>query len=212
MHVSLHAILINSSQVTKYTFYTLALTVNEISILGFSRYRATTIQWPNLGNGYLPTSDSATLPLRPLWLRAVTAPSTIARAERNQIQSRPPPEEEDGLCLAATSHTFSALVQKCIADPFALTEIVINILAYGANSPSLQDRAKLVAYHKSMAKEDRDLLDKAMEATADEDETKARRKAWVLGGKFKEENSEAVRLERIVAQGRGDPVPNDYRT
>ncbi len=145
--------------------------------------------------------SSTSSSLRPLYLRAIASPSTITRAERNQIQRRPPPEEEDTLCLSATSHTYAALVQKAIREPSALTETEARVLSWGANLPSRTDIDKTLTEFKAMPKDEYKLMNEARKATSDPDENKAFLNAWQVVNKAREEKRVAARREREAARG-----------
>lgn len=140
-------------------------------------------------------------PLQRLYHKAITSPHTITRAERNQIQGRPTPSEEDTLCLSATSYTFHALVQRAVSEPSTLTETEAYILSYGANQPSRAEIDRKMAGFKAMPKEERELMDKAWEVSADPQETAANMNAWnLLGERRAEKSAAAVRQLREAAR------------
>ena len=61
----------------------------------------------------------------------------VTRAVRNKVHHRPPPEEEDRLCMDEVGLTVPALRAKAVASPHSLTETECAILWRGAdrNSP-----------------------------------------------------------------------------
>ncbi len=145
-------------------------------------------------------SSNGLSPLQGLYHKAIASPHTITRAERNQIQSRPTPSEEDALCLSATSYTFHALVQKAITEPSTLTDTEARILSDGANQPSSADINKTYAGFMAMPKEERDLMDEARRVSADSQETEAKLKAWDVIDKRDTEKRAAARQQREAAR------------
>lgn len=77
------------------------------------------------------TSD-LDLDLEALCRRAIDDPASITRAEHNKIKDRPPPEEEDRLCVAKTGSTLAELVAKALANPDDLTLTEVQIIYHPA--------------------------------------------------------------------------------
>ncbi|EHK22147.1 uncharacterized protein TRIVIDRAFT_149892 [Trichoderma virens Gv29-8] len=63
---------------------------------------------------------------------ATADPTSVTRAERNQIYRLPPPDEEDRLCKEKTGFTMDELKKKAMADPETLTEVETFIIILGA--------------------------------------------------------------------------------
>jgi len=64
--------------------------------------------------------------------RIVANPTTVTRAERNQIYRHPTPEEEDRLCRDKVGLTMPELKGKAIANSDTLTETECDLIVYGA--------------------------------------------------------------------------------
>ena len=65
--------------------------------------------------------DIANPDLEGLYRRAAAEPQSMTRAERNIIFDRPPPDEEDRICIARTGHTLANLLTKASSSPDCLT-------------------------------------------------------------------------------------------
>lgn len=146
-----------------------------------------------------------TSPTQTLYRKAIHSPHTITRAERNQIQGRPPPSEEDALCLSATSHTFDGIVQKAIREPSTLTEIEARILSDGADQPSRTDIKATIAGTQAMQEEDRELMDQALKTSASPLETEAKIKAWEVLDRLRVEKRAVARQQREAARSAPNP-------
>lgn len=68
--------------------------------------------------------------LEELYRRAAADPRSLSRVERNAILGRPPPEEEDWLCVAKTGLTRAGLVAKAFFNPGELTLCEAQILCH----------------------------------------------------------------------------------
>lgn len=65
-------------------------------------------------------------------IAAAADPASVTRAERNQINQLPPPDEEDRLCKEKTGLTMEELKNKVMVDPETLTEVETYIIILGA--------------------------------------------------------------------------------
>lgn len=85
-------------------------------------------------------------PIIALCMKAISDPSSISRAERNLINCRPPPGEEDDLCIAQCGLDMKSLASKAISySSFPLSNsplsgIEATILHSGVDCLTLKDR------------------------------------------------------------------------
>lgn len=90
------------------------------------------------------TNNSGITPeLRALYQKAIATPNAITHAEKNLILERPPPDEEERLCLAKVHLTLPQLQEKAIAHPEQLTPLEAKIIMHGADYDPAQNRAAL---------------------------------------------------------------------
>ncbi|KAJ0159568.1 hypothetical protein CTA2_9462 [Colletotrichum tanaceti] len=70
---------------------------------------------------------------RALYARAVENPTRLSLAEQNRVLGRPPPEEEDELCLARVGIDRQAVISKALTEPDTLSHTECDIVLTGAH-------------------------------------------------------------------------------
>lgn len=125
------------------------------------------------------TNGSGITPeLRALYQKAIATPDALTYAERNRIRERPPPDEEERLCLAKVHLTLPQLYEKAIAHPEQLTPLETKIIMHGAHYDADQSRAALDRFLQkplTTSKEDRNLELEAKGAI----QTQTELRAWI---------------------------------
>ncbi|KAK4205973.1 hypothetical protein QBC37DRAFT_435637 [Rhypophila decipiens] len=112
--------------------------------------------------------------MRDLYQKAVATPETITHAEKNLIIGRPPPDEEERLCLAKVNLTVPQLREKAITHPEQLTPLEARIIMHGAGyDPAQHWAVDRLEKSLSMRKEDRNLELDARGAVKTRDELRA---------------------------------------
>lgn len=124
------------------------------------------------------TNSGITPEQRALYQKAIATPHALTHAERNLINERPPPDEEERLCLAKVNLTVPQLQEKAIAHPEQLTKLEAKIVCHGAHYDPAHTRAaldRILQKPLSMSKEDRLLEQEAKGAIM----TQAELRAWM---------------------------------
>ncbi|KAM7196604.1 hypothetical protein V8F33_006103 [Rhypophila sp. PSN 637] len=143
--------------------------------------------------------------MRALYQKAIATPEAITPAEKNLIIGRPPPDEEERLCLAKVQLTVPQLREKAIAHPEQLTQLECKIIMHGAGfDPTKRGNVVETFLDKGLtwSKDDRNLELDAKAAVRTRDELRAyvnanqRAKVWA-----------EQRLEEVAAK-RGIDVSN----
>ncbi|MBE3048012.1 hypothetical protein IMZ48_36985 [Candidatus Bathyarchaeota archaeon] len=124
--------------------------------------------------------------LRALFKRAIDDPTSITRVELNEIRGLPPPDEEDRIIAEKLPSSSKAeLVSKATASPETLTKDEVDYLTH------------LNSVRRFNTEDDRELMCRAIDATAPSDEQLAVFNSYKRESQlFKEERAEEERKRR----------------
>jgi len=131
---------------------------------------------------------------RELHQRIIANPTTVTRAERNEIYRHPTPEEEDRLCQEKIGLTMSELKEKAITNSDTLTETECDLIVYGASHERGNPDSRANSFwFINLPPDDVKLVQKARGLLASEYENEVFKRAYK---RFKDFDS--VRRERIA--------------
>lgn len=112
----------------------------------------------------------------PTFRKAAKTPEHISREEKNILQYRPSPQEEDATVKARTSsETFAELVRKCLVDGgvSVLTNDELEILSKGVQPMLLSTADAMMELQEKQTVEVQDMIEQAYKNITEPDEKKA---------------------------------------
>lgn len=136
-----------------------------------------------------------------LYLRIITDPASVTRADKNQVYEKSPPDEEDRMCRDKIGITMEELRNKALSNPDALTEDECDILVCGvAKRNKSSGRHSFWRFH--LVEDDKKLAGRVDDILYTQDDVEIQRRAnYRLSHAFKEvkaERRENLRQQRIA--------------
>lgn len=112
----------------------------------------------------------------PIFRKAADTPEQISREEKNILQYRPSPQEEDAAIKARTrSETFADLVRNCLVDGgvSTLTDVELEVLSRGVQPMLLSTANALMELQEKQTAEVQAMIDQAYKNVTDPNEKEA---------------------------------------